>query len=112
MTDGTGAKATASVNVTVKKSDLAVKLTAASTTPKANAVNVLTATPSGGSGKYTYTFRIKNNVTGKTATLKEVDQVGNIYNWNAGPAGSKTLYVDVTDSTGKKVTASIDVTVK
>ena len=112
VTDGTGAKATASVNVTVKKSDLAVKLTAASTTPKANAVNVLTATPSGGSGKYTYTFRIKNNVTGKTATLKEVDQVGNIYNWNAGPAGSKTLYVDVTDSTGKKVTASIDVTVK
>ena len=111
VTDGTGTKATASVTINVQKSNLAVSLSAASRTPKSGTADRLTASVSGSSGKCTYTFRIKDNKTGKIAVLSS-KQTTNVFQWTAGATGSKTLFVDVTDATGTTATASVMISVK
>ena len=114
VTDSNGAKATSSINVNVVNpaaAPLSVKLVAEKTTVTAKTVDKLTATATGGSGNYKYTYMIINNQTGKSATLAS-NQIGNIYNWNSSAAGLKTLIVTVTDSKGNVATSSTVITVK
>ena len=65
----------------------------------------------GGAGNYRYTFVIRNNNTGAAAVLTS-SQVSNIYKWNSGPAGSKTLTVIVSDSKGATASSSMTIVVK
>ena len=99
------------MTINVQKSNLAVSLSAASRTPKSGTADRLTASVSGSSGKCTYTFRIKDNKTGKIAVLSS-KQTTNVFQWTAGATGSKTLFVDVTDATGTTATASVMISVK
>ncbi len=61
-----------------------------------------TATASGGSGSYKYSYIVYNKTTGKWARIKD-KITSNTYTWTAGSAGTREFYVDVTDSTGKTV---------
>ena len=110
VTDAAGKTASASVNLTVVKSGLSVIL-AVPGTINLNSTNSIVALVTGGTGNYKYTFRIKNNATGKEAVLA-ANQTSSLYSWKAGAAGAKTLFVDVTDSNGNQGTASSVVTVK
>ena len=110
-TDSKGKTATASTTVTVQAaSNLSVKL-AASSTVAPNTTATLTATAAGGSKSYKYTFIARDNATGTTSVLAS-NQTSNVYKWNTGAIGSKTVSVVVTDSKGATASSSVNVTVK
>ncbi len=109
VTDSKGAKATASVNVEVTSSRLAVVLSANSTKAAKNTTTKIVATAAGGAGLYTYTYTIK--VGGKSLVLSK-EQYANVYSWYTGKEGTKTLIVTVKDSTGAIATSSMDIVVK
>ena len=113
VTDATGATASSSIilNVQNSQAELGVKLSAATISPKARVTDTLTASATGGAGNYRYTFVIRNNNTGAAAVLTS-SQVSNIYKWNSGPAGSKTLTVIVSDSKGATASSSMTIVVK
>ena len=113
VTDATGATASSSIilNVQNSQAELGVKLRAATISPKARVTDTLTASATGGAGNYRYTFVIRNNNTGAAAVLTS-SQVSNIYKWNSGPAGSKTLIVIVSDSKGATASSSMTIVVK
>ena len=64
---------------------------------------VISATATGGSGKYTYSFLVCNKTTGKWARLTEKFTTSNTYTWKAQSEGKREFFVEVKDSTGKVV---------
>ena len=64
---------------------------------------VLSATATGGSGNYTYSFLVHNKSTGKWARLTETFTSDNTYTWKAKTKGEREFFVEVKDSTGKVV---------
>ena len=114
VTDSKGTTATDSVTILVQKKTyptLKVNLKAAKTEIAPQQMNLLTATATGGTGKYTYSYKITNIATGKTAFLAQ-NQTTNTWNWNSGGIGSKILTVIVKDTDGKIATAHVDIVVK
>ena len=59
----------------------------------------LTATASGGAGEYQYKFIVYNATTNQWYKLKDFGPEST-FDWYTGPAGTKTLYVDVKDANG------------
>ena len=68
----------------------------------ANATAKLTASASGGSGRYTYKFIVHNEDTDGWYKIKDFSSTNNVW-WNTGSAGHKSLFVDVRDSYGTVV---------
>ncbi len=105
VTDGTG-KTVRSSGVTVKTTapakDLAITIKANATSVVKGDTVKFTATATGGTGSYKYSYVVYNSTTGKWARLK--DKVSsNTYTWTSGNAGTRVFYIDVTDATGKTV---------
>ncbi len=71
----------------------------------------LTAEAEKGTEPYEYKFIVYNSTTEQWYKLKDFGPE-NTFDWYTGPAGNKTLYVDVKDATGKVVRAPLEVTVK
>ena len=68
----------------------------------------LTAGAEGGSGSgYTYKFIVHNETTGEWYKIRDFAEA-NTAAWYTGPAGHKTLYVDVKDSDGAVVRKELD----
>ena len=73
---------------------------------------VLKATATGATGDVNYRFSVYNNDTGKFWEIRKYDK-SNTCTWYAGQAGgSKTVYVDVKDSTGKTTSLVLNVLVE
>ncbi len=92
-------------------------VTSLSVTSKASATSVvvgdsvkLTATATGGTGSYKYSYIVHNTTTGKWSRIKD-KITSNTYTWKAGSAGTRIFYIDVTDGSGKTVRAT-GITVK
>ncbi len=112
VTDSTG-KTVRSAGITVKTTAptvLKVTAKASATTVEKGKTVKFTATATGGSGSYKYSYIVHNTTTGKWSRLKD-NVTSSTYTWTAGSAGTRIFYVDVTDSTGKTV-RSTGITVK
>ena len=60
---------------------------------------------------YTYKFIVFNSTTKQWYRLRDFD-ADNTFDWYTGPAGEKSLYVDVKDSAGNVTRIGLDVSVK
>ena len=69
---------------------------------------VLSADAEGGTGSLTYKYYVKFN--GSTTTLSTT--TSNTYTWKPTKAGTYTVYVDVTDEDGNKVSDNFSYTIK
>ncbi len=106
-----GKSGTATVTVTKPSDDL--KVTSFTTDKGTSAVSgtqvTLTATGTGGTGGYQYAFSVCNS-EGKWYKIQAAS-AKNTAVWNASPAGQKTLYAYVKDSSGKVEQKTINFTV-
>ena len=92
--------------------DLSVTAKASATTVVSGKTIKITATATGGTGSYKYSYIVYNETTGKWARLED-EISSNTYTWKAGSAGTRLFYVDVTDARGKVVRSkAIKVTTK
>ncbi|MBR5753871.1 MAG: hypothetical protein IKX83_05240 [Clostridia bacterium] len=99
--------------VNVTESDLAVKsftISPEGTLPTKSQAT-LTAEAEKGEAPYEYKFIVYNSSTEQWYKLKDFGPEAT-FDWYTGPAGNKTLYVDVKDATGKVVRKSLNVTVQ
>ena len=67
----------------------------------------LTATATGGTGEYQYKFIVFNATTNQWYKLKDFGPESE-FDWYTGPAGTKTLYVDVKDANGVVERAALE----
>ena len=105
---------------TVRATGITVKTTSAQTlsvTAKVSDTNVtvgdsikLTASASGGSGSYKYSYIVHNTTTGKWSRIKD-KITASTYTWSAVSAGTRIFYIDVTDGNGNTVRSN-GITVK
>ncbi|MBU5479731.1 hypothetical protein [Blautia sp. MSJ-19] len=109
--DSFGTVKRASVVYEVKASNLSVvlKVSPANSVVSGKTVR-LSAEASGGIGGYTYKFIVCDE-KGNWYRLRDFG-VGSTFDWTPGPAGKKTLYVDVKDKTGLVKRASVSYEVK
>ena len=99
--------------VNVTDSDLAVKsftISPEGVLPTKSQAT-LTAEAEKGTEPYEYKFIVYNSTTEQWYKLKDFGPEST-FDWYTGPAGNKTLYVDVKDATGKVVRESLNVTVE
>lgn len=78
-------------------------LTASSSKVRLYENTTLTAKASGGTGDYQYRFRVHNLVTDGYDTVQEYSSK-NSCTWMAGAVGTRELFVDIKDSSGKVYT--------
>lgn len=80
----------------------------ASTGTNAAANSQVTLTVSGASAGSSYRYIVQNG--DEWAVIQDSSSNSSVM-WNAGPAGTKTVYADVTDASGNTVRVSIPMTV-
>lgn len=109
----TGKVNRASLKYTVKESDLESTLTSkpALKTVAANGTVKLTAAAKAGAAPFTYKFIVHNTTTDQWYKLQDFSSAST-YDWFTGTPGSKTIYADIKDKTGKVVRTGLDFTVK
>lgn len=118
VTDAAGNKVTVNKKYTAEGGQVEEELkidsfTTVQASPQASGTSIkLTAQASGGSGEYSYKFTVKS-AEGSTYTIRDYGK-SNTAVWVPGPAGKKTLYVDVKDSKGatERKSLSFEVTAK
>ena len=84
--------------------------TADKQSPQLSGTSIKLKASATGTGKLQYKFLIKDSA-GNWYVLKDYS-TANETTWTAGSKGDKTLYVDVKDSTGKKLRKSMNFTIK
>ncbi|MBO4382873.1 MAG: hypothetical protein J5847_02135, partial [Clostridia bacterium] len=77
----------------------------------AKSYTTLTAAAKDGTAPYTYKFIVHNNDNDQWYRIRDFGDAPTC-EWYTGPAGNKTLYVDVKDATGQVVRGPLDVTVQ
>ncbi len=97
--EGTVVRSTG-VKVTIEA--LKVTLNANKTSMYSDETVKLTATASGGSGSYTYSFLMYNDATKSYYRFNSFASA-TIYSWTPNASGTRTLYVEVKDSEGTVV---------
>ena len=109
--DDYGTVKRAAVTYEVKANDFRVTLTASPENVGLSGKNVnLQATATGGKGNYSYKFIICDD-KGNWFRLRDFSS-DSTFEWVPGPAGKKTLYVDVRDGNGMVKRASVNYEVK
>ncbi len=110
-TSSNGKKGTATVTVTKSGSDLKISnfVTDCGTSAKVGTSVTLAASAEGGTGSYQYAFSVCNS-EGKWYKIQAAS-AKNTAVWYASPAGQKTLYAYVKDSSGKVEQKTINFTV-
>lgn len=84
--------------------------TADKQSPQVSGTSIKLKASATGTGKLQYKFLIKDSA-GNWYVLKDYSTTSET-TWTAGSKGDKTLYVDVKDSTGKKLRKSMNFTIK
>ncbi len=101
LSNGVKATVEVTVNASIVK-ELEGTAEASKTTVTSGDKITFTATASGGTGSYKYSFIVHNKTTNKWARI--VDKgTSNSYTWKAGTSGKRIFYVDITDESGKTV---------
>ena len=113
--DGNGTVKRLELPVTVSEETTAPLTVTSFTSSKGTSLTektntTLTAKATGGKAPYTYKFIVYNKQTGQWYKIRDFAS-SNTCEWYSGAAGTKTLYVDVKDSTGKVERKGLDVTV-
>ncbi len=114
VTDATG-KTVRSEGITIETAPkLSVTVNASDTTISKGEKVTFTATATGGTGKYTYSFLVYNFTTKKWYRYNESEFLeSNTKTWKASGTGKRKFFVEVTDSNGKTVRSEgITITVK
>lgn len=105
VTDASGKTVrTAGITVTTTAKELKVTSSASSTKAVVGDKIKLTATATGGTGSYKYSYIVHNKTTGEWARIKDKG-TSNTFTWEAGSTGTRVFYIDVTDASGKTVRA-------
>ena len=66
---------------------------------------VISASASGGDGKYTYSYLVHNKTTNQWARLQGFNSNSTL-TWTAGSVGNREFFVEVKDAAGKVVRSS------
>ena len=111
--DESGRGVTKTINYTIKEKSVAPvvsSFTADKASPQVSGTLVTLTAKASGEGQLQYKFLIKDP-QGNWYKLRDY-ATSNTYTWKTGPAGDKTLYVDVKDENGKVTRKSISYVVK